>query len=171
MSNPLYVIASRLLSSVEQQIALTPVGIPAKSRICVVPGTLAWDECECGLLAVEWLGAQYADSPPTPSVQRDQGCRPYVFSTFKVTMARCVPGPQASGHPPTIAQLDASAQAQFDDALAMLKGSTLAMMSLSDDNTILGFDMNGVVPQGPEGGCVAVTQTIDAYIANQYGPC
>jgi hypothetical protein len=171
MPNPLYVVASRILSSVEQQIMLTPAGIPAKSRICVVPGTLAWDECECGLLAVEWIGAQYADTPPTPAVQRDSGCRSYVFGTFKVTMARCVPGPQAEGRPPKCAQLDAAAQAQFDDALAMLKGSTLAMQSLSDDNTILGFDMNGVVPQGPEGGCVAVTQTIDAYIANQYGPC
>ena len=171
MPNPLYVVASRLLSSVEQQIALTPAGIPAKSRIEVVPGTLAWDECECGLLAVEWTGAQYADTPPTPSVQRDGGCRPYVFGSYKVTMARCVPGVQAEGRSPTVAQLDAAAQIQFDDVLAMLKGSSLAMVSLSDDNTIVGFDMSGVIPQGPEGGCVAVTQTLNAYIPNNYGPC
>lgn len=171
MPNQLYLAASRLLNEVHAQIALTTAGLPTKLREGVVPGSLAWDECECGLLAVEWVGTNYSDTPPTPALQRDEGCRPYVVAGLKVTMARCVPGTQVVGRPPTPAQLDAAAQIQFEDSFAMMRGSTIALTGLVTDNTILGFDMNGAQPQGPEGGCVAVTQSVDVYLSNMFGPC
>jgi len=169
--NPAYEVATTLLSFAQTALSATLAGVPADARICVVPGQLAWDDCECGLIAVEFNGSAFSNNFFSPQPEISNGCLSYATFTYTITALRCVTGTQAAGHPPTCAQLDAAAQVFYDDGLALLMGTSRALKSMMDANMILEYGMNGLVPTGPQGNCVGQTQQVTVALPNQWGTC
>lgn len=167
----LYQCAVALLTNVRAQLAVTAAGVPEDARVCVVPGQLAWDDCECGLIAVEWLGNAFSNSLPTPRQESEDGCNTMLMMTFRVTALRCAPGVDQSGRPPTCAALDATAQIQFIDSLAVTRGVSFAAKSLEDSNVVLAYSFGGAVPTGPQGRCVGVTMDVTLGAVNSVGAC
>lgn len=169
--NPAYNVAATLLSFAQAALAATPAGVPANARVCVVPGQLAWDDCECGLIAVEFNGSAFSTNFFASQPGTSDGCRPYATFTYTITALRCVTGTQNEGRPPTCEQLDAAAQTFYDDGLALLMGTAQALRSMIDANVILEYGMNGLVPTGPQGNCVGQTQQVIVALPNQWSAC
>lgn len=166
-----YTCAAALMTYVRAQLAATTAGWSADARECVVPGQLAWDECECGLLAVEWLGNIFSNTLPTPRQELNDGCNSMVGMTFRVTALRCAPGPIAPAVAPTCEALNAAAQTQFVDSFAVTRGVAFAAKALEDSNTVLAYTFGGATPTGPQGRCVGVTIDVTFGVVNNVGAC
>jgi len=160
-----------LLVSVRGQLSVTPSGWPVNAREYVVPGTLAWDECQCGLLAIEWLSAPFSTAFPNPSPPTSDGCKPYLALQVQVTILRCAPNPGPHGEAPSVSDLSAAAVTNLDDLEAMLLGTGSAVRVLEENNAILNYSLGAPTPTGPQGGCVGVTQQVWLGFANRWGPC
>jgi len=160
-----------ILDSVNTTLSATPTGWPTGARNYVVPGALAWDECECGLLAIEWLSAPYTGVFPNPRQTLSDGCKPLLALQTKLTVLRCAPNPGPHGEAPSSDALIAAAATNLDDLEAVLRGVSIGCRALLDNNVILEFAMDAPNPAGPEGGCVGITQQIYLGFANRWGPC
>lgn len=160
-----------LLTSVRGQLLATPTGWPTDAREYVVPGQLAWDECQCGLLAIEWLSAPYSSAFPNPSPPTSSGCKPLLALQVRVTVLRCASSPGTHGEAPSPSALSSAAIVNLDDLEAMLRGTADAVRFLEDQNDILNYSLSAPVPAGPQGGCVGVTQELWLGFTNKWGPC
>lgn len=171
MSGMFTLALEAVLASVHGKLTVTPTGWPASARSYLVPGQLAWDNCECGLLAIEWQNVSYTAVFPTPRQPLADGCKPYLALQLLVTVLRCAPSPDESGNPPTPEALHAAAIVNLDDVEAVMSGTAQAVATLEDNNVILQYALGGANPAGPQGGCVGVTQQIFLGFANRLGPC
>ena len=171
MSGTFTLALEAVLASVLGKLSVTPTGWPTTARNYIVPGQLAWDNCECGLLAIEWQTANYTGVFPTPRQALADGCKPYLALQILVTALRCAPNPSVTGEPPTPEALGAAAIVQLDDLEAMLTGTAEAVSTLETNNVILQYALGPVNPAGPEGGCVGVTQQVFLGFSNRWGPC
>jgi len=171
MSGTFYPALQVLLAGVRMSLAVTPAGWPTTAREYVVPGQLAWDECECGLLGIEWLSAPFSQAFPNPSPATDDGCKPYLALQVQVTALRCAPSPGAHGEAPEPTALSDAAQVNLDDLEAMLSGVASSVKFMIDNNMILNYQLLAPTPTGPEGGCVGVTQQLYLGFSNRWGPC
>jgi len=171
MTSVFYQVASLLISQVQLQLAATPAGVAADARICLVPGQLAWDNCECGLIGVELVGTGFSRGTQEDNAETDNGCNGFATATYRVTVLRCAPGPQDAGRAPTCEQLDSAAQVFYDDIDALLRGVSIAMRDMYDANVIMMYWFNGTTPTGPEGQCVGSTQQVTVGVTNTYGAC
>jgi len=160
-----------ILASVRGKLTQTPSGWPVSAQSYLVPGQLAWDNCECGLLAIEWQSASYTAVFPTPHQQLADGCKPYLALQLLVTVLRCAPSPNVNGDAPSPQSLQDAAIVNLDDIEALLMGTAQAVQTLDDSNMILQYALGSVNPAGPQGGCVGVTQQIFLGFANRWGPC
>ncbi len=171
MSGTFTLALEAVLASVRGKLSVTPTGWPESARSYIVPGALAWDNCECGLLAIEWQTANYTAVFPTPRQVFADGCKPYLALQLLVTVLRCAPNPSANGDAPSPEALGAAAIVNLDDLEALLAGTAEAASTLEDNNVILQYALGPVNPAGPQGGCVGVTQQIHLGFANRWGPC
>jgi hypothetical protein len=163
-------VAAALLAETLTQ--LTAAGAEAPTRSCVVPGELAWDECDCGLLAVRWTGLAYGPSVTSNVPDTDVNCgQPYVNLSFNVVLLRCSPGPQSSGKAPTCAQLSAAAAILHRDVFALEIAMANTVVALQAANTISDWALNGQAPVGPQGLCVGTSYNLVVAIKNTWRPC
>lgn len=171
MSGTFSVALQAILTSVRGQLRVTPTGWPDSAREYVVPGQLAWDECECGLLAIEWLSAPYSFGLPNTRQALADGCKPLLALQIQVTVLRCAPSPGTHGEPPSPEALAAAAETNLDDLEAVLIGTATAVKTLEETNVIVQYALNAPTPAGPEGGCVGVVQQLFIGFPNRWGPC
>jgi len=164
-------VASLLLAQVQVQLAATTAGVAADARVCLVPGQLAWDNCECGLIAVELVGTGFSRGGQDSSVETEDGCNGLATATYRVTVLRCAPGVGAAGSAPTCAELDAAAKIFYDDVDALLRGVSIAMRDMYDTDIIKTYWFNGTSPTGPDGRCVGSTEEVTVGVTNTYGAC
>jgi hypothetical protein len=155
-----YTVASRVLQAVVDNIAAGPTEVPR--RYGVVPGQIAWDNCEdCGLLAVSLSRVFLTDDFPIESTLHPEGkCTSGWFGAdFVLQLIRCAPMPSATGASPTVEALDASAQVVMADAHATLTGVAceLAEMlpgEMGGDDSIVDYVIKQQMVVGPSGACV-----------------
>jgi len=124
-------------------------------RVEMHPGAeVAWDDCNCGLLAL-WTPRRYFSRGALFSDANDQvqNCQSVTrVVQFSLVILRCVPIPDDNGNPPTAADLTAAYAIQEDDAYTVLQSTMCVMTSL--DNTQIGaFVINDQVTLGPLGAC------------------
>jgi hypothetical protein len=126
-------------------------------RSSVVPGAIAWDECDCGLLAVSVARVYLSDVFPNPQTTK-VGIRcdaAWEVAEIVVQLIRCAPGADGvTSLAPTVAALDASAQEILRDAYELLKSVTETLCQLNDAQSIIDFFVNPLTAQGPSGQCV-----------------
>lgn len=149
--------------------ALTATDAGAPQRVCEVAGALAWDACDCGLLAVTvdrivQSRAFPADAPP---VDMSAGCPPpYLAASLTVTVLRCAPPPDRVGNPPTCEALDLAAQVWVTDLDATRRAIACALADLRTAGTIEEYTLGDQTPAGPEGGCVGFDTHLTVGLVN-----
>lgn len=127
---------------------------PARSG--VVPGAIAWDECDCGLLALSVARVYLSDDFPNQLTTRVGACdAAWEVAEVVVQLIRCAPGADGvSDLAPSVADLDASAQEILRDAYELLRAVSVELCELKADWSIIDFFLNPLTAQGPSGQCV-----------------
>lgn len=154
-----HTVASTLEQAVYAELTTKP------DRHSVVPGAIAWDECDCGLLAVSVARIFLTETFPDELSRRiGNACdAPYEVGEFVIQVVRCAPNPDDPLTAPTTAELDASAQEVLRDAYEMLKGASVKLCQMNDARDIADFMLRPLTAQGPSGGCVG--NELRAYVA------
>jgi hypothetical protein len=153
-----YDLAAALRDCVADTLeASATAGLP--ERVCVVPGAIAWDDCQCGQLAVtvtrlypsnrfpQELSGQGSDVPSR--------CGAALLGVdLTVQVVRCAPSPTDADPAVACAALEATAQMVLDDAYWTRVGVVCCLRDLEDETTITDWLVRAQTPAGPQGGCV-----------------
>lgn len=153
-----YTVASTIEQAVYAELTTKP------ARHSVVPGAIAWDECDCGLLAVSVARVFLTETFPDELSRRiGNACdAPWEVAEVVIQVVRCAPNPDDID-PPTTAELAASAQEVLRDAYQMLKAVSVKLCEMNRDREISDFMVRPLTAQGPSGGCVG--NELRAYVA------
>lgn len=153
-----YTVAEALRAAVHAELTTKP------DRSGVVPGAIAWDECDCGLLAVSVAQIYLTETFPDPLTRKvGSACdAPYEVGEIVIQVVRCAPNPDGL-EPPTVAELDASAQEVLRDAYEMLRAVSIELCEMNAARDIADFMLRPLTAQGPSGGCVG--NELRAYVA------
>ncbi len=132
-------------------------GVPANMRVCVVPGEIAWDSCQCGQLAfsiVRWFPSIRFPTESTLDVNTGP-CDPYARAVeVTASIIRCVTGMDNSGNPPECSALLADTMIQQADAFALERGVGCCLDDMQRVQRIItAFRISGPTFIGPSGNC------------------
>lgn len=154
-----YTVAETLRQAVHAELTVKP------DRSGVVPGAIAWDECDCGLLAVSIARIFITETFPDELSRRvGNACdAPWEVGEIVIQVVRCVPGATDQTLAPTVAELDTSAQELARDAYEMLKAVSVKLCEMNDARDISDFMLRPLVAQGPTGVCGG--SELRAYVA------
>ncbi|WP_460071073.1 hypothetical protein [Streptomyces sp. YKOK-I1] len=154
-----YTVASTLEQVVYAELTEKP------ARHSVVPGAIAWDACDCGLLAVSVAQVFLTETFPDQLARRiGNACdAPYEVGEFVIQVIRCAPNPDDMANPPSTAELAASAQEVLRDAYEMLAAVSVKLCEMNAAREIADFMLRPLTSQGPAGGCVG--NELRAYVA------
>lgn len=145
-----YEVASALEQAVYAGLTEKP------TRHSVVPGAIAWDECDCGLLALSVGQIYVTEVFPEPLARRvGNACdAPWEAAEIVVQVVRCAPNPDDPLTAPTTAELDASAREVLTDAYEMMRALSVKLCQMNEARDIADFVLRPLTAQGPVGGCV-----------------
>jgi hypothetical protein len=154
-----YTVASAIEQAVYAELTTKP------DRHSVVPGAIAWDECDCGLLAVSVARIFLTETFPDELSRRiGNACdAPYEVGEFVMQVVRCAPNADDPLAAPTTDELAASAQEVLRDAYEMLKGASVKLCEMNRARDISDFMLRPLTAQGPSGGCVG--NELRAYVS------
>jgi hypothetical protein len=154
-----YDIAVALKAESERRLRRTIGGVPERS--CVVPGAIAWDDCQCGQLSISilqtWPGVTFPGDPGTGSATLGPCQVGWLMSQLVIQVARCAPNPGPDGVVPCSA-LEQGARVTAEDAMAIREAAFCGLQFLKDRDD--DFIVRGQVTVGPEGGCMGVEQSV-----------
>jgi hypothetical protein len=156
-SHAIWDISSILVTGIAADLAASENG-PVE-RACVVPGEIAWDECNCGLLAVTARRFFLSDNFPETSLGvgliRTSPCDlPWLVAELAVQVIRCVPTSHDDGTPPTCVALGDAARVLMVDAYVALTTTVSILCGMTDADEIIDYVIGEQVSRGPEGDCV-----------------
>jgi hypothetical protein len=144
-----YTVAATLEGAVHEALTDKP------DRHGVVPGAIAWDACDCGMLAVSIAQVYPSETFPAPQAAKVGACdAPYEVGEVVVQVIRCAPNAEGQSLYPTTAALDASARQVARDAYEALRAVSIRLCEMNDARDISDFLVRPQVTQGPQGGCV-----------------
>lgn len=144
-----YTVAETVRLAIMAELTTDP------DRSSVVPGAIAWDECDCGLLAISLARVHLSDQFPAQLTTRVGACdAAWEVGEYVVQLIRCAPNPDGDDLAPTTSALDASAQEILQDAYELLKSVSEKLCEMKRDRDIIDFFLNPLTSQGPSGGCV-----------------
>lgn len=148
---------------------LTDFGCGVVERFCrLVPGDIAWDQCDCGMFAQTITAPYPSNTFPTPASDQPQTeCGPLLI-VYPVTaeLVRCAPTVDDEGTAPTCAELETAARTLECDRQALRLGVTCALTDLRDTDRIIEFTVGEAASTGPQGGCVGVSLTYRIGVPN-----
>ena len=150
-------ISSILVSGIYDSLAGTIGGQP--DRACVVPGAIAWDQCDCGQLAVSasrWFYSENFPQETGPGTQLTPCMMPYLVAEIVIQLVRCMPSPEGRNLFVPCSQLTTAARTLTEDAYVVLETTREVLCELRDDDIIVDFTFGEETSVGPEGGCGGV---------------
>jgi hypothetical protein len=155
-----YQVADLLVTNVEAALAASLGG--AVDRACVVPGDIAWDGCNCGLLAVSVRRWFLTDNFPessvgigTSAIVRATPCDlPWLVGELRLQVVRCAPIPDGNALSVLCPELDAAAQVLLSDAYVSLTETVSTLCELRESEQIIDYVLGDQETQGPAGDCV-----------------
>lgn len=158
-----YNLAALLLTEVDRALQLTDAG--SCDRVCVVPGEVAWDECECCQLSVNLRRVFVSDDFPTGTLGRGlvrtTPCdSPWLVGELGVTILRCAPQPTGNDLAPTCFALDAAARTLTIDAYTAQTTVISVLCDLRGEEDIVDYVMSDQDVVGPQGMCVGSDLTV-----------
>lgn len=131
-------------------------------RLCfLVPGEIAWDECQCGQLAQTISSVVPSESPPTPAVDvRSSACGPgAVVVNVTLSLTRCVTGVDDDGNAPSCEDLDDEAVLLETDRWLVRRAVACHLEVLRRAYTVFSYGVNAATSVGPQGGCAGIQLT------------
>lgn len=144
-----YAVAERLRAAIHAALTDEP------RRSGVVPGAIAWDACDCGMLAVSVAQVYPCETFPSPQAERVGACdAPWEVGEIIMQLIRCAPNPEGQNLYPPVAALDESAQQVRRDAYQLLLAASAELCAMNSARDISDFLVRPQVTQGPLGGCV-----------------
>lgn len=158
----------------------------APDRSTVETGDLAWDECECGQLAINLLQAYPSESFPSPrglsgpegGARSDSNpCGPQFFVfLYEVTMLRCAPVASPSGEAPSAEAVTDAARISTEDAWAVRAALQCCFSDLSrrrpgQPRVIERYMMDTQTFIGSQGMCQGSSMQVAVAIHNGCYPC
>lgn len=154
-------------------------GCPA-CRVCVVPGTPAWEGCDGGCSGGEAPGqltvnfVSMVGSSNFPQETRDvigsKVCQPVrPAAEFLVTLLRCAPSYDQNGCPPSCEEQSAAARILAVDATSVWNALLCCFPSTSPARRGQTFVMGQQRVVGPEGLCVGIEQRVTVQLP--HCPC
>lgn len=144
-----YTVAETVRQAVMAELTVLP------DRSGAVPGAIAWDECDCGLLAVSVARVYLSDTFPQPLNVKIGACDATLdVGELVVQLVRCAPNPEGDDPSPSVSALDVSAQVVLRDAYELLRAVSVKLCEMNRDREIRDFFVNPLTSQGPSGGCV-----------------
>lgn len=165
-----YVVVTGMGACVRAALPDTLGGVPAGLRECFsVPGSIAWDDCQCGQLALSVGPSYYSTTFPQPeNVRRSlAGCgAPYWVAPVTVTMLRCAPTPTGTDLGPSCAALAQASMILESDRQVITQALACCLQGWVTDRTIADYVIGPQAPVGPDGGCVGIALTVTVGISN-----
>jgi hypothetical protein len=159
-----------LLDCVYQQVDhVAPLAI---ARKCLVPGDIAWDNCECGQLVLtedNRFGSRTLGSED-PNYEAECG-EPVLNVSCTISLTRCVPGVSDNGDPPTCDALQIAALQLLKDKNDIRRALMCCLDAAYRANNpaqMLGYYIGGQATTGPTGNC-AGSDTI--FVLGFVNPC
>lgn len=144
-----YTVAERLRAAIHEDLTVKP------DRSGVVPGAIAWDACDCGMLAVSVAQVYPSEDFPFPQATRVGACdAPWEVGEIVIQIIRCAPNPEGQNLYPSVEAQDASAQEVRRDAYQVLLAASRELCEMNDARDISDFVVRPQPTQGPQGGCV-----------------
>lgn len=152
-----YAIGHVVIDDLEAALA-DSVGGPV-TRASMVPGETAWDECDCGLLAVSlrrvWLSDDFPEGQFAQSIVRSSPCNlPWLVGELRIQVVRCAPNPINDALAPTPAALDGGAEILISDMHVTINAVTATLCDLKETDQIIDYTVGEMDTIGPDGGCV-----------------
>lgn len=150
-----FLLVNDLLTCVKD--TLVAGGRVQPDRVCVVPGEIAWDNCECGQLVAS-IGRFYPSRNfPTEAGEdpTQQNCGPpLIVADVIVAIQRCAPEQTDCN---TLAQV---AHDAIFDAFYVRKGARCCLIAKKNSDDIVEFAVGGQTFTGPSGMCVGSDLTL-----------
>lgn len=144
-----YIVAETLRLAVHNELTVKP------DRSGVVPAAIAWDECDCGLLAVSVNQIFPTQTFPTLLVEPSGNCDASVDAAeIVIQVIRCAPQPEGDKMAPSVSALDTSAQEILRDAFELLKAVRETLCAMENNRDVYAFLLRPLTAQGPTGACV-----------------
>ena len=138
-------------------------------RVCLlVPGGIAWDECDCGQLAQTVTNVVASNNFPTPAGDAPQTpCGPnQIIVSVTLSLVRCVHVSHDNGDPPECADLLNDALQLERDRFTVRRELRCYLRNLYDQNLLTGFSIGNATSVGPEGACAGVEVSYSFGIVN-----
>jgi hypothetical protein len=151
-------IATDLLAAIQADIALL-WGEPFE-RACVVPGDIAWDECECSALYISVSRIYLTDSFPDESPPVNPCGGGFLAADLIIAALRCAPQPAGDDVAPSCDALDDSAQEIIADGWRVHETTICALDAMVDDALIEQYRTLPLSFVGPAGMCVGSSMTV-----------
>lgn len=153
------VVVTGVAASVLEELDQHACG-PALTRVCtLVPGDIAWDECDCGMFAQSITQTYPSNAFPTPATDTPTTpCGPnLIVVDVLATIVRCIPGVDPNtNNPPTCDALFNAAQILECDRQALRAGVRCFLHELRAVDIIDNFSVGAVTSVGPQGLCGGV---------------
>lgn len=161
-----YVVVTGIAECITERLAETSAGIP--KRVCIYPGVVAWDDCQCGMLALTTTRLFPSGTFPEQGVARISECGfPYMVANLEISILRCIPSGDGRT-PPTCTQLGNATQTQYEDAFAVWQGTLCCLRTLKDAGFVQEWNISLQSFIGPQGMCGGSTLNVDL---GYLGPC
>lgn len=166
-----FTIVTGVGECVREELAETEAGVP--DRFClIVPGEIAWDECECGQFAQSITTEVPSENFPFPSTdRRTTACGPqFLVVTVVASLTRCVPTFDRNNRAPSCDSLFAAALRLEEDRGALRRGVTCCLRAMRNTYTspirITDFTVGAATSVGPNGTCAGVELTYQFAVSN-----
>lgn len=128
----------------------------AVNRSFVTLGEVAWDNCQCGQLALTITRIYLSQTFPQDASRQQTRCPTgYVVADCSLSIVRCVPGPDTNGNPPKEAALTAAAGIELQDAFVVWDKTECILMTMYSATPygIMEYIMLDQTSLGPQGNC------------------
>ena len=149
-----YTVGTYLETSTYTGLTMKP------ARHGLVPGDIAWDDCDCdGLLAVTLPRVYLSELFPeeTDAVIGGKCKAPYEVGEFTVSVIRCAPTAEPPELAPPAADLDTAAGVLMQDIAETMDALSRALCLYQDTEMISDYLITPAESAGPEGHCVGFT--------------
>lgn len=143
--------------------ALEDAGLPIPCRVCVVPGEIAWDDCQGGQLVVSTTREFQSETFPLEAFERgvNSSCGlPYLVAELTFNLLRCAPIPKGLSTSVPCEELEETALLLHKDAYWMRQALSCCLRDMKINYTILDYVVGATTRVGPEGACVGNETTV-----------
>jgi len=144
-----YTVAETLRQAVDAGLSVSV------QRSGVVPGVIAWDACDCGLIAISVNQIYPSEMFPELLTNSSGSCdASHEVAEIIIQVVRCAPQPAEPNFAPTVAELDTSAQEILRDAHELMKFARETLCAMESNGDIYAWILRPLTAQGPSGSCV-----------------